>query len=213
MSDARPAPIVGEPWEEADRQHEALVFGLWLFLATEILFFGGIFFLYAAARLQDPAGFAKGAHEAELLLGTINTLLLMTSSATLTIAERAVQARWRAAARAGIVATLALGVLFLLVKGYEYHEDLAHHLFPTDRAFPFLGVTGAVRFWSFYWAVTIVHAIHLTIGLGCVARLLWLDRGDGLRPRWMSAEVTTLYWHLVDIVWLLLWPLLYLAGR
>jgi cytochrome c oxidase subunit 3 len=207
------APVLVEPFEEADRQHEAMLFGLWLFLATEILFFGGFFFLYAVARMQDPTGFAKGAHEANLLLGTINTVLLMTSSATLTVAERAAQAGWARAARWGILATLALGIAFLAVKGYEYHEDLSEHLFPTLASFPFRRIIGATRFWSFYWFITLVHAVHLTIGLGCVARLLWLDHAGTLERRWMVAEVTTLYWHFVDILWLLLWPLLYLAGR
>ena len=207
------APILVEPFEEPERQRESMVFGLWLFLATEILFFGAFFFLYAVARMQDSVGFAKGAREANLLLGTINTLLLMTSSATLTVAERAARAGCMAMARWGIVATLALGTAFLAVKGFEYREDLTEHLLPTMPAFPFIGITGATRFWSFYWFITIVHAIHLTIGLGCVARLLWLERIGTLAPRWMVAEVTTLYWHFVDIVWLLLWPLLYLVGR
>jgi cytochrome c oxidase subunit 3 len=207
-----PAPILFEPFEEADRQYEATVFGLWLFLATEILFFGGFFFLYAQARIADPAGFAQGGHAAELLLGTINTVLLTTSSATLTIAERASRAGWRGGARFGLITTLALGTAFLCVKGYEYREDLADHLFPGDDRFPFASV-GAIRFWSFYWTITIVHAIHLTIGLAFVARLLLLERRNRLARRWMTTEVTTLYWHLVDIVWLLLWPLLYLVGR
>ena len=208
-----PAPLLVEPFEEADRQHEAMLFGLWLFLATEILFFGGFFFLYAVARMQDPAGFAKGAMHANLLLGMINAVLLMTSSATITVAERAAQAGWMRAARWGILATLALGTAFLAVKGFEYREDLSEHLFPTVAAFPFAGVVGATRFWSFYWFITLVHAVHLTVGLAFVARLLWLDRAGTLASRWMVAEVTTLYWHLVDIVWLLLWPLLYLVGR
>lgn len=212
MSSA-PAPILAEPFEEAERQHEAMVFGIWLFLATEILFFGGFFFLYAVARMQDPVGFARGAHEANLLLGTINTVLLLTSSATLTVAERAARAGWARAARLGILATLALGTGFLAVKGFEYREDLSEHLFPTLAAFPFGGIVGATRFWSFYWFITLVHAVHLTIGLAFVARLLWLDRAGTLGRRWMVAEVTTLYWHLVDIVWLLVWPLLYLVGR
>ena len=203
------APTLVEPFDEPERQREAMVFGLWLFLATEILFFGGFFFLYAVARTQDPAGFAAGARHANLLLGTINTLLLMTGSATLTVAERAARANWVAAARWGVVATVALGTAFLVVKGFEYREDLAEHLFPAATGFPFAASVGATRFWSFYWFITIVHAIHLTIGIGLVARLLWLD----LARRWMVAEVTTLYWHFVDIVWLLLWPLLYLAGR
>jgi len=206
-------PILVEPFEEPERQREAMVFGLWLFLATEILFFGGFFFLYAVARMQDPGDFAKGAAHANLLLGTVNTILLMTSSATLTIAERAARDGWMRAARWGIILTLMLGTAFLVVKGFEYREDLAEHLFPAAPDFPFAGKTGATRFWSFYWFITLVHAIHLTIGLGCVARLLWLERQGTLARRWMVAEVTTLYWHLVDIVWLLLWPLLYLVGR
>jgi len=207
------APILVEPFEEPERQREAMVFGLWLFLATEILFFGGFFFLYAVARMQDPSGFAMGAARANLLLGTVNTLLLMTSSATLTVAERAARSEWVRGARWALLGTLALGIAFLIVKGFEYREDLSEHLFPTMPAFPLRGIVGATRFWSFYWFVTIVHAIHLTIGLGCVARLSWLVSRGTIARRWMVAEVTTLYWHFVDIVWLLLWPLLYLVGR
>lgn len=212
MSEAA-APVLVEPFEDAARQHEAMLFGLWLFLATEVLFFGGFFFLYAVARIQDPTGFAKGAHEANLLFGTINTVLLLTSSATLTVAERASRAGWLPAARAAIVATILLGTAFLCVKGLEYREDLSEHLFPTLADFPFIGNVGATRFWSFYWFITLVHAVHLTIGIGLVARLLWIDRTQDLARRWMVVEVTTLYWHLVDIVWLLLWPLIYLVGR
>lgn len=203
---------VGMQYEDLRHQSDTALIGMWLFLATEILFFGGFFFLYAVARLQDPSGFALGGHKANLLLGTINTVLLMSSSATLTVAERAIKAEWRRAARVAIVATLILGTAFLAVKGFEYHEDLSEHLFPTVPGFPFTAV-GAIRFWSFYWLITLIHAVHLTIGLAFVARLLWLDRLGTLGPRWMVAEVTTLYWHLVDIVWLLLWPLLYLVGR
>ncbi len=206
-------PILAEPFTRPEHQREAMVFGTWLFLATEILFFGGFFFLYAVARMQDPAGFAQGARHANLWLGTTNTLLLMTSSAALSIAERAARIGWARAAQGGIAVTLALGTAFLVVKGFEYREDLSEHLFPTMAGFPFAGVTGAVRFWSFYWFITLVHAIHLTIGLGLVAHLAWLARQGTLERRWMVAEVTTLYWHFVDIVWLLLWPLIYLVGR
>jgi len=137
----------------------------------------------------------------------------MTSSAALSVAERAARIGWMSAARWGILATLLLGTTFLVVKGFEYREDLSEHLFPTMQAFPFAGVTGAVRFWSFYWFITLVHALHLTIGLAFVARLCWLAHRGTLARRWMVAEVTTLYWHFVDIVWLLLFPLIYLVGR
>ncbi|WP_174280051.1 cytochrome c oxidase subunit 3 [Sphingomonas bacterium] len=206
-----PEAALNEPWEARERQHAAMLFGLWVFLASEILFFGGLFLLYAHARLFDNVGFTAGGRAANAWFGTANTLVLMTSSLTMALAERATRAGWTRLARFGLWATIALGLVFLVVKGFEYHEDLAEHLFP-GRRFRF-AQPGAAQFWSFYWTITIVHATHLTIGLGFVTRLLLLDRRGALGRRWMGAEVTTVYWHLVDVVWVILYPLLYLVGR
>ena len=200
-----------EPWNDATRQHEAMLFGLWIFLATEVLFFGGLFLLYAHARLFENAGFTAGGRAANPWFGTGNTVILMTSSLTIALAERATKAGWARFARFGLWATMALGLAFLAVKGFEYREDFAEHLFP-GTGFRF-AQPGAAQFWSFYWTITVVHATHLTIGLGFVARLLLLDRRGALGGRWMGAEVTTVYWHLVDVVWVILYPLLYLVGR
>ena len=207
-----PAPALNEPWEEADRQHEAMRFGIWLFFATEILFFGGLFLLYAFARTNDWTGFSAGAVKTNATLGTVNTAILLTSSFAIAIAERAIRAGLIAFGKAALYATIALGLAFLVVKGFEYRADLAEHLLPGRADFRF-GTVGATQFWCFYWTITLVHATHLTIGLGAIVRLLLLDRRGELGPRWMGVEVTTLYWHLVDVVWILLWPLLYLVNR
>jgi cytochrome c oxidase subunit 3 len=202
--------LLREPWATEERQQVATHFGVWAFLATETLFFGAIFLFYAHARWAHYPGFAAGAREADVLLGSINTAVLLTSSLTMAIAERATKAGLVALARAMLWATIALGLAFLAVKGLEYKSDLDKHLLPGSD-FP-IGATGAAQFWAFYWVVTVVHACHLTIGLGIVGRLLAIPRAD-LARRWTTAEGSALYWHLVDIVWVFLYPLIYLVGR
>ncbi|WP_242146407.1 cytochrome c oxidase subunit 3 [Sphingomonas sp. BAUL-RG-20F-R05-02] len=199
-----------KPWADAERQRVATQFGVWMFLATETLFFGGIFLFYTVSRVEHPIGFIAGARHTDVWFGSINTVVLLTSSLTMAIAERAVRVGAVSLARAMYVATIALGLCFVTVKGFEYWQDVSEHLLP-GRDFP-IAQTGASEFWAFYWTVTVVHAIHLTIGLGIVARMLLIPR-DQLAARWTTAEGTALYWHLVDVVWVFLYPLLYLAGR
>jgi cytochrome c oxidase subunit 3 len=207
---SEPPAILNEPWTTTEREHVAMQFGVWSFLATEALFFGALFLFYAVSRCTEAAGFAIGAHEADFWFGTANTVVLMTSSLTMAMAERATKHGLVALARAMVIATLTLGAAFLVVKGFEYRSDVIHHLVPGPH-FKF-AVRGAAQFWSFYWTATVVHAIHLTIGLGIVSRLLFIPRGD-LPQRWTTAVGTALYWHLVDIVWVILYPLIYLVGR
>lgn len=202
--------ILNEPWPTERRQQVATHFGVWAFLATETLFFGAIFLFYALSRWSHPAGFAAGAREADATLGSINTAILLTSSLTMAIAERAVKEALVPLARAMLWATLALGLAFIAVKGFEYKGDIDKHLLP-GSGFP-IDATGASEFWAFYWTVTVVHACHLTIGLGIVGRLLVIPRAT-LPQRWTTAEGSALYWHLVDVVWVFLYPLLYLVGR
>lgn len=206
MTDA----ALNEPWRAAERQRVATLFGMWSFLATETLFFGGIFLFYAVSRWNQPAGFLAGAREADAWFGSANTVILLTSSLTMAIAERAVREALVPLARVMLGLTIALGLAFLAVKGFEYAKDVSEHLIPGPRFK--LREPGASQFWSFYWTVTVVHAIHLTIGLGVVARLLLIPR-DALASRWTTAEGSALYWHLVDVVWVFLFPLIYLAGR
>lgn len=201
---------LNEPWATPERQRVATQFGMWSFLATETLFFGAIFLFYAVARWSHSAGFVAGARETDVWFGSANTVVLLTSSLTMAIAERAVRAALVPLARAMYAATIALGLCFLTVKGFEYAKDLHEHLLP-GPGFA-LTQTGASQFWAFYWTVTVVHATHLTIGLGIVGRMLLIPPAR-LAARWTTAEGTALYWHLVDVVWVFLYPLLYLAGR
>ncbi len=205
-----PATTLRAPWRDAGRQRVATQFGVWAFLATETLFFGGLFLFYAVARSQHGPGFIAGAREADIWFGSANTLVLLTSSLTMAIAERAVREGLTGLARAMLAATILLGLLFLTVKGFEYRKDIGEQLVPGPHFR--LAAIGAAQFWAFYWTATVIHAIHLTIGLGIVGRLLLIPR-DALAARWTTAEGTALYWHLVDVVWVILYPLLYLAGR
>jgi cytochrome c oxidase subunit 3 len=178
------AGLLREPWDNFERQREAGKFGIWIFLASEILF------------------------------GTINTAILLTSSLTMAVASQA------AAAKAGfrrliigcLLGTAALGLAFLVVKGFEYREDIEKHLVP--GAHFALKEAASQLFFGLYWLVTGIHAVHLSIGIVMVSRLAFL----GWRHRVElddnpELEVTGLYWHLVDVVWIFLYPLIYLPGR
>lgn len=210
MADETPMPL-HEPFEERTRQLEANIFGMWLFLATEVLFFGGLFGFYVFIRVTHPEGLNAGAHETDAMFGTINLVLLLTSSAVMAIAERGLEAGLKRVARIGLWVTLAIGLAFLVVKGLEYREDFEKALVPGPH-FP-VRVTGALEFWSFYWTATAIHAIHMAAGLALIGRLIVIDHLGRLKPHQLSVTVTTIYWHLVDCVWIVLYALLYLPGR
>jgi cytochrome c oxidase subunit 3 len=200
------------PFENLARQHQAASFGMWVFLASEVLLFSGLFAGYAIYRAQYPQGFAAGSGATDIVYGTVNTAILMTSSFTIALAGRAAKAGFSALGRGLLMATFALGAAFLVLKGLEYREDIAKHLVP-GAGFA-LDVRGAQLFFAYYWIMTGVHAVHVTCGLAAVLRLILASRGDG---PWLagsaSEEATALYWHLVDVIWIILYPLLYLGGR
>jgi cytochrome c oxidase subunit III len=200
------------PWESLARQHQAVAFGMWVFLVSEILLFSGLFAGYSIYRSLYAAGFLAAARETDIAYGTVNTAILMTSSLSLAVAGRAARAGFYRLSWRLLIATVVLGVLFLILKGLEYHEDIQKHLLP-GRGFA-LPQPGAALFFSFYWVMTGVHAVHVTGGLAALLRLIIASRPD---PRWLSGsgseEATALYWHLVDVIWIILYPLLYLGGR
>lgn len=201
---------LNEPWTSAERQEVATLFGMWAFLATETLFFGSLLLFYAVARFSHPEGFSQGARQAEVVYGTVNTVVLLTSSLTMAMAERAVKEKLVPLARIMFAATLTLGLVFLGIKALEYHADIRDHLVPGPHFK--LAATGAAHFWAFYWTATGVHACHMLIGLGVVLRMLMIP-GAQLPRRWTTAQGSALYWHLVDVVWVLLYALIYLVGR
>lgn len=200
------------PWPSIERQHAAATFGIWVFLASEVLLFSGLFAGYSIYRGLYPAGFLAAGRQTDLIFGTVNTFLLMTSSFTIAVAGRAAQAKLFRLARILLAATFLLGLLFLVLKGFEYREDIARHLVP-GPGFA-LAAGGAQLFFSFYWVMTGLHACHVTGGLAAIMRLLIASRRA---PAWLagssSQEATALYWHLVDVIWVVLYPLLYLTGR
>lgn len=200
------------PFETLERQHVAVSFGMWVFLGSEILLFAGLFAGYSVYRNLYAAGFLAGARETDIVYGTVNTAILMTSSLSIAVAGRAARAGFGEMAWRLLIATIALGLLFLVLKGFEYREDIGKHLVP-GPGFP-LAQKGAQLFFTYYWVMTGVHAIHVTCGLIAVGRLAVASRRN---LAWLagsaSEDATALYWHLVDVIWIVLYPLLYLTGR
>lgn len=212
--------LLKHPWAEFDsavgmaRERQGATFGIWVFLASEALFFGALLLTYTVYRVEHPAAFALAARETNVWYGTINTAVLLTSSLTMAMAAQAAAAKadMRRLVLWCLAGTVALGLAFLIVKGFEYKEDFDNDLVP-GPSFP-LSQPAAQIFFALYWIITGVHAIHLTIGIGLVSRL-WLLGLRGSMPLEQSpeVEVTALYWHLVDIVWIFVYPLIYLPGR
>lgn len=200
-----------EPWSRLSRQRQASTFGMWVFLASELLFFSGMILAYGAARYFDTPGFLAGARQTNVAFGTANTAILLVSSFAIAMGAQAADARKRRASLLLLSATVALGLAFLVVKGFEYREDIAKGLFP-GPAFSIAG-RGAELFFSLYWTMTGIHAVHLTVGAVLVTRLAIVAGRRELPLTSPEISATALYWHLVDVIWIVLYPLLYLAGR
>jgi cytochrome c oxidase subunit 3 len=206
--------LLKEPWDYFERQREAGTFGIWVFLASEVLFFGALILTYAVCRLENVEAFAAAGRETDIWFGTINTGILLTSSLTRAVAAQAAGSKegFRRLILGCLAATATLGFALLFVKGFEYKEDIDKHLVPGAQ---FALKQGAAQlYFALYWIVTAVHGIHLTIGIVMVSRLAllgYLERQPlDANP---EIEITALYWHLVDIVWIFLYPLIYLPGR
>jgi cytochrome c oxidase subunit 3 len=198
------------PHEQAD----AARLGLWLFIATEILFFGPLFTGYLYGRTHFYDGFAAASRHTDVLIGTINTAVLLTSSFTMALAAEMRRTAPRAAGWL-LAATASLGAVFLILKGIEYRNEWHEQLVP-GVAFVFAEPhrNAGELFFYLYFAMTGVHALHLTVGIGIVASMSALMlRGRAFKVSPDSIDVTALYWHFVDVVWIFLYPILYLTGR
>ena len=206
-----PEPELHEPFETFGRQTEAAVFGLWAFLASEVLLFGGLFLTYTVYRWTSGAAFSEAAQHTNVFIGALNTVFLLTSSLTIAVAGRALQAGKPKAVRWGIWLTLAFACAFLVAKGVEYHQDFEEGLWP-GPAFALAAPAGRI-FFGLYWTMTGLHAVHVSIGLAFIGRLAWMDHSGVLATHPDSMETTSLYWHLVDAIWVVVFPCLYLVGR
>jgi cytochrome c oxidase subunit III len=248
--DAPHLPRLAHHFESYHQQRESASLGMWIFLVTEIMFFGGLFTAYIVYRAKYPDAFIAGSHHLDVTLGTINTAVLIGSSLTMAMAVRSAQLGRNTAIVGFLIATIVLGSAFLGIKATEYHHKWVEHLIPGDqfhlevahppthngkpisaeiptgvveesRADVPLPTPGpkdiqvhAQLFFFLYFGMTGLHALHMIIGVGLLA---WL-----IRPSWQGkfddknhnyVEGIGLYWHFVDIVWIFLFPLLYLVGR
>lgn len=200
---------------DMEQQREAGTLGMWAFLVTEIMFFGGLFLAYAMYRAMYPEAFAAASHRLNIILGALNTGVLICSSLTMVLAVRSAQLGEVKALKRYLVATIVLGSAFLVVKAFEYSHKIHEHLVP-GASFHFEGPYGqhAEIFFSLYFMMTGLHALHMIIGIGVLLVLLYMaQRGRFTAEYYSPVDIAGLYWHFVDIVWIYLFPLLYLIGR
>jgi len=208
-------PGLAHQFDTLEQQTEATTLGMWVFLVTEVLFFGGLFLVYTVYRRWYPDAFVAASHELDVTLGTINTAVLITSSLTMALAVHAAQLGRRKALMLFLVATMILGGVFLGIKSLEYYHKFAEHHVP-GPGFQFEKeyFRHAQIFFSLYFLMTGLHALHMIIGFGIMVwMLIWAWNGTITKEYFSPIEISGLYWHFVDIVWIFLFPLLYLIGR
>lgn len=205
--------IVAEQFENAEQQAEAAQFGMWIFLATEVLFFGGLFFSYSLYRHFYYPDFVIGVKHTLILYGTINSVLLLTSGLTMACAVQAAYENRKSVIVPLLLVTIFLGLGFLVCKSFEYAADLKDHVLPGSHFDPTLPNHTELFFW-FYWGMTGLHAIHMIVGIGVLSVITVMAwRGKFSAQYCNPLEIAGLYWAFVDIVWIFLYPLLYLLGR
>ena len=207
---------VAHHFDTREQQFDAARLGMWLFLATEVLFFGGMFAGYTVYRLLYGEAFAAGSRQLNVTLGAFNTTVLLLSSLMMAMAVHAAQTSSRRLVTY-IAATGVLGAVFLGVKYFEYEHKFHEHLVP-GLSFGTGHYENALEpnselFFSFYFAMTGMHALHMIIGLGLMVWLVVKARAGAFSPEFYTpVEMVGLYWHFVDIVWVYLFPMLYLIG-
>lgn len=229
MADAHAALVhsgaLKEHFDDLEQQHEASNLGMWVFLATELMFFGGLFTGYTIFRVLHYAGFVAGSHLLEVKFGATNTAVLICSSLTMALAVHAAQTGKRGALIFYLLCTMALGLVFLGIKfRYEWYQDYLEGIVPGIRFAPSperLAQWAQLRasprhvelFMYFYFVMTGVHALHIIVGVGIMTVLVVMAYGGKFGPdRFNAIENAGLYWHFVDIIWIFLFPLLYLLG-
>ena len=202
-------------FDDLPQQLDATTLGMWVFLLTEIMFFGGLFAAYTVYRAAYPDSFAAASLHLDLVLGTTNTVVLIASSLTMALAVREAQLGNNRGVARYLVTTLLLGTTFLVIKGFEYHHKWVDNLVP-GPTFTFEGphAQHAQMFYCFYFAMTGMHAFHMIVGAGLLIYFIRQARRNLYSADYYGpVEVMGLYWHFVDIVWIFLFPLLYLVGH
>jgi cytochrome c oxidase subunit 3 len=206
------APFLHEQFEDLEKQAHAARLGMWVFLSSELLLFAGLFTLYAAYRTMYPAAFAECVARNDVAIGTTNTAVLLTSSLVVALGLHEVRRGRSRRAAWLLLSAIACGLVFLSLKGLEYRGHFHEGIFPGVGFRPADPLPrGAVTFFSLYYLSTGLHAIHVVAGMGLLA---WIAAGCFRRAysseNDVRVELVALYWHLVDVVWIFLWPMFYL---
>ncbi len=198
-------------FEDLDQQSRANTLGMWLFLATEVLFFGGLFTSYLVYRSAYPEAFVEASKHMDIMAGSINTAVLIASSLMMALAVQSAQLGSNRALATFLALTMFFGTIFLGIKFWEYYHKWVEHLVPGAG---FAGPRGPIEMlFVFYFVMTGTHAFHMVIGLGLLSYLLvQTRRGRFSGQYFFPVEIIGLYWHFVDLVWIFLFPLLYLIG-
>ena len=195
---------------EETREHTSAKLGMWLFILSELLLFGGMFILYSAYRYKNPVDFHHASRELEVLLGTLNTVILLTSSLSMAVSISALQRVQRPLSMVLLVVTMALGLLFLVDKGFEWGTKIEHGIYPNSPAL-LARAKGEILFYGLYYVMTGLHGLHVLVGVCVLFGMLMLIAKDRINQRrFVPLENAGLYWHLVDIIWIFLYPLFYL---
>jgi cytochrome c oxidase subunit 3 len=222
--------LVAHHFEDLEQQRGAGTLGMWVFLASEVLFFGGLFCAYTVMRWRDPEAFALASRQLDAVLGGVNTAILLTSSFTMALAVWAAQVKRRDLLRLFLGLTLLFGGVFLVIKAFEWRTEYNHHLVPgpgfarpdasghrhlhlaPGEELPPGRLDGLQMAMIFYFVITGLHALHMVIGLAVLGVHLWFSYrwpGFGVDD-YTPVELAGLYWHFVDVVWIFVFPILYL---
>jgi cytochrome c oxidase subunit 3 len=217
-------PALLHHFASEQQQKDAASLGMWVFLATEIMFFGGMFCAYLVYRYWYFGDFGAGSQSLNVVLGGTNTAVLICSSLTVALAVRAAQLGKQTTVVVCLILTMLFGVVFLGIKGVEYHDKFVEHHVP-GASFHFPGhipshpdipinQQHAQIFFSLYFIMTGLHALHMIVGLGLFAVITYYAMRKRYGPHYYTpVEIAGLYWHFVDIIWIYLFPLLYLIDR
>ena len=219
---AEHSPYLAHHFVRKTQQDSAIKLGMWVFLVQEILFFGGLFMAYIAMRFLYPEVWSSAYHELNTLAGAFNTVVLLSSSLTMALAVRAAQTNDKAKTVRMLGITILCACIFMVVKYFEYSAKFEHGMLPGAFYDPSHapdwsgGLTGAANspqlFFAIYFMMTGTHGLHVVIGIGVLAWIMWrAQRGDFNENNFAPVENVGLYWHLVDLIWIFLFPLLYLV--
>lgn len=215
MSQAK-SSVVAPYFRDVDQQHQANTLGMWVFLVTEVMLFGGLFVVYSAYRLAYPEAFKVASNELDFVLATVNTVVLLTSSLMMALAVHAAQTNKKKVLITFLLLTILFGAIFLGIKGFEYAEKFQHHLVPGyNFTFAHAEVANAAElFFALYFMTTGIHAFHMVIGIGVLLYMTYRAfRNHFSSVHYDAVEMTGLYWHFVDIAWVFIFPLYYLIDK